>query len=252
MQTPFDINRITWIHHQDFGRETFLWFIYLDTTMGNSFLTLNESTDAEIIWQSFLAIPSVHRFERGRHSFAYNFAKIEQAVVSGTLGAFVFSGRPSHEYRSVTLQPLHREALDLALPAYRRWLHAQCPPEQPDHIYCSLTVTLVAEQTKQGPTRLESEFPRISLFQETLCTRSYHWVFPLDTWLDEAQQMLLGIYEHIIRIPGTESGAELPEDQDRSQFDAWLPTREENFDLDSPIVGNARGMSLLVRPVLGA
>jgi hypothetical protein len=251
MQTPIDVTRITWIHQQHFGFDTTLWFVHLDGTLDNSLLTLRRGEDggeeATGIWQAFLTIPTVHRFERERHSFAYNFAKIEQAVVSSTLAAFVFAGRSSCASHSVTLEPIHRGALDLALPAYRRWLHARCPMEQPAQLHCSLKVTLAAEQLEQGQARLKNQFPGISLCQETTCASSYRWIFPLDAWLSEAQLMLLGLYEHAIRIPGAVSGAEFPAGQ--PEIDAWLSGREEPLVRDLPQGDDAPFAPPLVFPV---
>ncbi len=252
MQTPFDVARITWIHQQHFGFETTLWFVHLDGTLDSSSLTLRRGEEggeeAEGIWQAFLAIPTVHRFERGRHSFAYNFAKIEQAVISGTLGAFVFDSRASCGYHSVTLEPLHRGALDLALPAYRRWLDAQRPADQPAQLHCLLKVTLSAEQLEQGQPRLKSLFPGISLYRETIHASSYRWIFPLDTWLDEAQLMGLCLYEHTLRIPGAVSGAEFPDGQDRVGLSARFSLREETLDWIPPAVGGEIFVPPLVLP----
>ena len=252
MQTPLDVARITWIHQQHFGFETTLWFVHLDGTLDSSSLTLRRGEDggeeAESIWQAFLAIPTVHRFERGRHSFAYNFAKIEQAVVSGTLGAFVFAGRSPCGYHSVTLEPLHRGALNLAVPAYRRWLHARCPPEQPAQLHCLLRVTLAAEQLELGQARLKGQFPGISLFRETPYASSYRWIFPLDTWPDEAQLMQLGLYEHAICIPGAVSGVEFPTGQDQARLDARLSLRGEHLGREPAEVSDALFVPPFVPP----
>ena len=202
-ETPLDVTRIVKILQQRFSANKVCWHVYLDDTMGRSSLCLDEAEEAKSVWVAFLALPAVHVFERASLVVAYNFAKIEQAVVSANFGGFVSAEKPFCGYRSVTLRPLREDALDLALPAYRRWLHAHQPEAQSPQPSCLLTVTLPAGRQQRVHARLSELFPGISLYQEQADLSSYCWTFGLDTWFDEGQLMLLGLCEHVILIPGT-------------------------------------------------
>lgn len=200
METPLNVEKITWIHRQRSSYSS--WYVHLDGTMGSSYLSLNDGEEVQSIWHAFLALPAVHLFERGRDAIAYNFAQIEQAVVSGQWGCFVFPKKSTFDYRSETLQPLREGALDLALPAYRLWLRAQPVGEHSFQPCCFLTVTLPTEQQEQAGARLRELFPGISVDEEDDGGCTYRLTFDLDTWLDEAQLMFLGLCEHMIYIPG--------------------------------------------------
>jgi hypothetical protein len=203
METPVDVKKITWIHRQRYSERSSTWYVYLDSTMSRSYLILSEGEVAHCIWVAFLALPAVHVFERGTLVVAYNFAKVEQAVISGHFGGFAFDEPLACGSSSITLQSLYEDVLDLALPAFRLWLHAQLPAQEyASRPSCVLTVTLAAAQRERVGNLLDERFPGISLAHEGEDTACYRWTFGLDTWLNEAQCMLLGLYEHTIRIPG--------------------------------------------------
>jgi len=64
---------------------------------------------------------------------AYNFVKVEQVLIAGQWGRFVFVGDRRFRESSVLLESLHKGSFDQALIAYLAWLQAQCPEGQEAH-----------------------------------------------------------------------------------------------------------------------
>lgn len=205
MKTLIAIDTVTWIERLRYASDEASLTIYLDPSLSPLSVFLAPGPYAEGTWQEFLALPTVHCFERGGSTYAYNFAKVDQAMISGHWGNFVFSREQDCIPHAAYLEPLHVHGLDRALSAYRLWLHAQAQREPSLHLQALLTILVPAERCDQESERLDSLFPGISLCSTiTSSLSACCWAFPLNTWLTEEQTMFLGLYEHVIRFPGGE------------------------------------------------
>ena len=206
MSSPLDAEKITWISQSRYGPGSASWQVWLDGSLGSSWLSLDQGKEADIIWQSFLALSDVYCFEQGMTTYAYNFAKVKQALIAGQWGRFVFVGDRRFPESSLSLEPLRDGAFSQALIAYRTWLQTQCPEGQEPHAL--LTIVVPPEIPEHSSVQLGDCFPGIQLGTGIQQASIYQWPFPLDCWLSDVQQMALGLFEHVISVPGDASQGE--------------------------------------------
>jgi len=205
MSSPLNVEKINRISQRQYGPDSVSWQVELDGTLGSSCISLDEREGPKI-WQAFLSLPHVYCFEQGRKTYAYNFEKVEQVLIAGHFGRFIFDDDRRYSSSSVFLDSLHLDAFDQALSAFRQWLRVHLRTGQEANSL--LTIFVPVSLSKHQLVSLGELFPDIQHISSTQQTHLYRWSFPLEDWLNEAQLMALGLLDHVIMVPGGATGGD--------------------------------------------